>query len=848
MNRLMVVALGAVTALSGCNFGVQRCDNGQTCPTGSSCDTASGFCFANDSGMGGGAGGGGGSGGGAATSCASGCADWQTCNPNAAVGGLCSDVVVRIVAPANEDMVFGGGSSVRVTATVTQWDGGALNTPDGGLPLMIAGAASGGSSLARTGMPGTYEGAFLLANESGNVTFTAGWSAANAARRVRVSACSASCADWEQCVPDLDGGSCEALSLSLHWDVPTAGSAYGPNATPSLSLSVTGDAFSKPIPFSINGVESSVALMKIGQVWVGSANLGPSDGPRTLVAGWDGGPTATVNVRVDAVPPQLGLVLIGDGGYFQRDDLIYAVLTSSEGLSDAGVQLGNASMARVPDSNCGNFATVPDASQCFLVDFSAPTFDALDGGLPLQVSGVDGVGNSTVGFAIGSARVTRVRWIVDPVNAGGEEVRAAPVVAGDGLLYIGSGAPTGTGTVVALDPSGAVAGTTTSTGAIVSLAIANSTTSASATAEPVIYFAANTTTNGQVGARRLNLLTSTAGVNGPALGSNTNTFTYAGLALYAIDSNEVGALAAVNARALPTAAASRLAIYGPSSNPTPLVSPGDGGVFDMAQVGIAPNPSTATNIVVDGSNAALVTRSGGLSCSVQVVAGINSTPSVGGRFDAATGSAFAYSTGVAWTGTEFLMSGYGTITSLYRVAPSGVLTQSGNLTVPADNGVAAILDGTSGVIGRGTDLVRFDPSNLTLGATRLVQSVSVRTSPVLGKARPNDTDRGYAATTSGEIVAFDPRGAVDSGKNWGSPFTSATVATHPTLDCNRRFGGATTTTGVLYVVALDGQVAAIVVDSVKLLDTATWPKYQRTAGNAGNTDNNRFPLNPGCPP
>jgi hypothetical protein len=75
------------------------------------------------------------------------------------------------------------------------------------------------------------------------------------------------------------------------------------------------------------------------------------------------------------------------------------------------------------------------------------------------------------------------------------------------------------------------------------------------------------------------------------------------------------------------------------------------------------------------------------------------------------------------------------------------------------------------------------------------------------------------------------------------------VYAHPTLDCNRRLGAATTTTGVLYVAASNGWVSAIIVDSPKLLDTTgAWPKFQRTAGNSGNSDAQRFELNPGCPP
>ena len=127
----------------------------------------------------------------------------------------------------------------------------------------------------------------------------------------------------------------------------------------------------------------------------------------------------------------------------------------------------------------------------------------------------------------------------------------------------------------------------------------------------------------------------------------------------------------------------------------------------------------------------------------------------------------------------------------------------------------------------------------------------IRTSPVLAKARPGQSaGLGYAVNTSGSLIVFPQDGTTNSGSDWGTIFSSGSpaVVAHPTLDCNRRAGAATSTTGVLYVASSTGKVVAVVVDSPGLLDTpGSWPKYQRTAGNAGNTDAARFSLNPGCP-
>jgi hypothetical protein len=169
-----------------------------------------------------------------------------------------------------------------------------------------------------------------------------------------------------------------------------------------------------------------------------------------------------------------------------------------------------------------------------------------------------------------------------------------------------------------------------------------------------------------------------------------------------------------------------------------------------------------------------------------------------------------------------------------------------------DNGVPAIGAPSVAFAGRGSDLVRFNPTQLSFGGLALRSGAGIiRTSPVLGRARAGQSaGMGYAVTSTGNLIVFAQDGTVDSASDWGSLFATGTNAiyAHPTLDCNRRSGAATSSTGILYVAAGTGRVVALIVDSPGLLDTTgAWPKFQRTASNAGNTDAVRFPFNPGCP-
>lgn len=138
MNRLMVVALGAVAAFSACDFGVKTCRNGEGCPSGSVCDPGgSGFCVAADGGSGGGGvsggggsgggGGGGGSGGGGGAACVlDACAEGQECSP---VG--CKNAVIEVVVTMQPMAVSTVAQSVqgRIQRTGMNGDVSGLKLP-----------------------------------------------------------------------------------------------------------------------------------------------------------------------------------------------------------------------------------------------------------------------------------------------------------------------------------------------------------------------------------------------------------------------------------------------------------------------------------------------------------------------------------------------------------------------------------------------------------------------------------------------------------------------------------------------------------------------------------------------
>jgi hypothetical protein len=580
----------------------------------------------------------------------------------------------------------------------------------------------------------------------------------------------------------------------------------------------------------------STAPVAGDSTFVISVTSDAGSGPATINASATLNPGAAngvLNVTSDTTGPNFDIVSSSLTPTFQRDDIYSLAVDTLEPLNGPPtVRFGGLTV------NPTSTGCTGDAG-CWRIDMSAPPLDTMTGNIDLVISGTDRYGNN--GSSSASVSVTRKRWEVQAVGLG-ETVRASPAIGADGVIYVGSVALATTGSLVGINPAdGGTIKLATAPGAIQSLAVATSVTSGNSTAAELVYFSANDS-QGRLGARLASNLSST-GIQNAVSGNGLST-TNSGLALVPIGGNEVGAVATFNR----LVGASRVSTFGPATGIVAFASAADGGGFDMSV-----NSNTAdvpNNILVDGTTAYFVTSADPNICTSQVVSNITSGTTLGRSLVLFSSGNPCGTTAQSWVGNEVLVGGFAGGLSLFKFDASSSPPTSGNLGAAVSNGASAIASNSVAFLGRGSDLIRYSPSLLSSGVTRLATGVNIRTSPVLGKARSGDPAKGYAVDTSGGLRVFDQNGAMDSALSFGSVFDGGpqAVRAHPTLDCNRRMGAATSTTGILYIASSSGRLSAIIVDSPKLLDaTGAWPKYQRTASNSGNTNNAAFPLNPGCP-
>jgi hypothetical protein len=292
------------------------------------------------------------------------------------------------------------------------------------------------------------------------------------------------------------------------------------------------------------------------------------------------------------------------------------------------------------------------------------------------------------------------------------------------------------------------------------------------------------------------------------------------------------------------------------------------GLFELPQVNVAglgnsgsplePAPvsglvETAIGVVIKQDTARFVTYQTGLKAIPSTgwfvrdfAVGAQPGLDAGVLLEAATNT---YSAGQALHGSNSLVGMTNGSGKMYSVAAASAL--AGSPAGPVDYGVPVVAEGGYAFVGAGDGIVRFGPSMLSTLGDQVAVFVgdSVRTSPVLGKAVGGRNALGYALTGTGTLVVFDASATGAASSSWKDGVgVASSVVTHPAFDCNRRVGAARSTTGILYVPFLDGNVVALIVDSPALMDAnGAWPKYQRTSGNAGNDDTAFFPTNWPCP-
>ena len=691
------------------------------------------------------------------------------------------------------------------------------------------GTAAGGGS-ATGGGTGTGGG-----TATGGGTNTGGGSGAE---------CDGGCAPWQECLA-LTSPECVDMELSLAWDRPDAGQRFGPNQTVPLHLLVSradGGALPASVPFSLIGTTTS-SLAAPG--FTGSVGLVNASGTQTLWAGWDGGPTATATFAIDATPPTVSFITVG--GYHQRDEAIYGILRADDEIVDSGVTLGGVAMMRVSSSNCMDggldFGNSANDKACYELALSKPSFFMMDGGLPITLSVIDTYGNSITQDG-GSTLVTRLRWVAQ-VAAATSSVQAL-AVGSDGMLYAGTEAAS-EATLLKIAPTTGFVVLDAGLGDVQSLAVSNNG------GVDVVYAAFNANNTGNIGAVESTGFHSggTGEPRGPCTGANTSK-TYSGLALYwpgaTLAAQAVGSINSTS-----SGNDGLGCIYRTSSAYTTIAQ--DSSTLDAFAVSASGSVTTATNVVIHGDTASFLHQYLQLadSDSGAYWQPVNLTNQTLGAPVLLTTTFLTALTEYPATGQALAAGGFlvstvpdiGGNAQIYLLSDAGV--SKGNLTANATTGVAAVASDSLAFVGRGSDFVAFNPQALTGSATAVIThfttSDSVRTSPVLGSAE------GYAISNKGTLITFASDGGVPLEK-WRAPaIAGGTVLTHMAFDTNR--ANCASNTGILYIGTDQGAVYAVIVDSSRLyegVDGGAWPKYQRTMGNAGNTDSAHFPINwPGCP-
>jgi hypothetical protein len=643
---------------------------------------------------------------------------------------------------------------------------------------------------------------------------------------------------------------CTVRVTGLRFVAPDAGTVVGPATT--LRVVVEADTASAGVTLpgavtltATNGAYAPTNLPRSGATtqYSGEVTLagGAMTGPTTLTATMalaDAGVSGTLDLQVDTTPPTVGLLVSAppvrpsawrEATKWRRDERPLVLVHSTEALAGATVRLSGVAGTSKPASACtgaGLACPATEYCECFEVDMAAPPLPGLEGTFVVEAEATDGVG--LMGRADGGVPVTRLRWQVQPGGATANSY-SAPAIGSDGTVYFGTQAGA-TGSLYGVKPDGTAAtgalGAGVSVGAVQSVAVART----GLANEEYVYFSANDSMAGYVRSVKASDGSLAFGhCNGVG-----NSATYAGLALVK-DGQNVFALGVINATGTgtDTTEQAQLCRHAPGvGTPTPAGAglqynfPAPSSTQPVTHLLAVPTGATSAYVFF-GAASARVWR-GTVTNGVWGTTLTAVTPDAGLPAEAAL-TGLAPGDGMA---SRLLASGGNNLGGLHRVDVSGGTQASVGSGIFSP---AAVASATSAWAGSGTNLARYDGILMPLSPVNVPNGVLG--SPVLG-------NRGgvYAVSRTGQVVL---NGAVHPLPT-AAGYQAGTVVASPTLDCNRLQAQAGRP-GVLYFLDTAGRLTAVLVDDEKLDTNALWPKYQRTAGNAGNTNTTDFPLNPGCP-
>lgn len=805
----------------------------------------------------------GGMGGGTAT-CVPGCDDWQICDTTGAIP-TCGVIDVEVTAPTPGSVAE---TSVQLTLAATaRYDGGVVRRP---IPVEAMGLSA--VSVPSNGMVNVTTPATA---QSWTLRF--GWDGgARVDREVEVRGCNGvSCGEWQSCTGTVDGGRCVDGLTALTWVAPDGG-PYAPGVMVPAQLTVTmsdGGTYSGAVPVTGAVMTSLTGATNTKQ---GALVTPVVHGPFTVTAGWVGGPLSSLTSRVDAQGPGLTLVVEDAPArltqevdpalgvvpqLYRKDERAFLRVEANEDVNFAAASVSPTAIQE-PANQCTG-CTNPARCQCYSINLDPLSFNALRGVMGVSVSNVrDGVGNASQ-TADGGIQVTRWKWGVALPD--GLSARAAPALDSRGRLYVGTiDANNNNGNVYQVGRQGQVS-LFVSGAAVQSIAVAETVVGAGGARQEVVYIASNTSAGGNLHGRLLDGGVMSGSGSSGCYNSYGLAKTFTAVALFdagvTVGGMEVGA-AGMFEPGGGTGTGGALCAYRPFNGPAQVTEPA---TMEWVAPSVPTPAATATNMVAVDNSIYLLQSNRQLRRFfwLGVLSDQGSGPAIATSgtpvsLAASPGRLFATVVGpaqpfVSMDRTGAQQSNFGN--STFAASGPVVLGPSTSASVPSPALVYASTTAATGdFLQKLLTSLTVNTAPQNVGGINFTPTGAVEAATVLGSPRGGATSAAdvllYAMRRGGVLQVMSVNGSGATTAEWAAslfstPGTPSFYAS-PTLDCRRDAAGAGVAgSGTFFAVTSDGRIAAVIVDSPKLATDAPWPKWQRTAGNAGNPG---FPLNPGCPP